>query len=407
MHFRYTVKTAQGRLEKGVAEAGSAPALAQSFRAAGSLVIKLEPLDERAVLRDGLPPRFHPAWLAGVRDIDAETGLRQMASMLRSGLSVLSALRMVGEQARCPRASVIWRRVEQMVANGGTLSDAFRTIGAPFSDYVAELAATGEQSGNMDVVLERAARHLEGLREVRATVINALLYPMLAIAAALGVAVYLVVAVLPKLETFLTSGGAQLPDLTMLLLELAAWLHAYGLWIPVGFVALVVLVRCIRATRAGRLATDTLLLRIPVVRGILLLSGTSIAARGLAMLIESGIALPEALRAVSRLLSNKRQAQTIDGARKAVLRGEFLSEALARGNTFKPMLSRMCAVGEASGMLAHTLEEVAAFHERALLVSIRRLSVLIEPVAVGIAAFLVGFVYIAFFLALFSIADLA
>ena len=127
MHFRYTVKTAQGRLEKGVAEAGSAPALAQSFRAAGSLVIKLEPLNEQAALREGLPPRFHPAWLAGVRDIDAETGLRQMASMLRSGLSVLSALRMVGEQARCPRASVIWRRVEQMVANGGTLSSSVIT----------------------------------------------------------------------------------------------------------------------------------------------------------------------------------------------------------------------------------------------------------------------------------------
>ena len=166
MHFRYTVKTAQGRLEKGVAEARRRSASPFTWLSPSCPNWKL--FSRQAVLRDGLPPRFHPAWLAGVRDIDAETGLRQMASMLRSGLSVLSALRMVGEQARCPRASVIWRRVEQMVANGGTLSDAFRTIGAPFSDYVAELAATGEQSGNMDVVLERAARHLEGLREVRA-----------------------------------------------------------------------------------------------------------------------------------------------------------------------------------------------------------------------------------------------
>ena len=113
---------------------------------------------------------------------------------------------------------------------------------------------------------------------------------------------------------------------------------------------------------------------------------------------------PELVKLINIENSGQGQARNI-GMEAA--RGEFLSEALARGNTFKPMLSRMCAVGEASGMLAHTLEEVAAFHERALLVSIRRLSVLIEPVAVGIAAFLVGFVYIAFFLALFSIADLA
>ena len=267
-----------------------------------------------------------------------------------------------------------------------------------------QLVRVGEATGNLDTALRGSAEHLERTRQMRLTVLNALAYPAIVTLLAVGVAAYLVLAVIPKIQKYIGGRGRGLPPLTQTLLDVTAFVQA---WLPhcaAGLAAAGLALFFIYRWPPGRLALDGFLLKLPVVGGVLRLAGTAVLARGLGVLLESGVTLLDSLQTTERLVGNRALGSRIAAARETVLRGGTLAGALADGRAFMPMLGRMVAVGESAGTLAPVLGEVARFHENQLLVVIRRMSVLIEPVVILVVGGIVGFVYIAFFLALFSLA---
>jgi type IV pilus assembly protein PilC len=156
-------------------------------------------------------------------------------------------------------------------------------------------------------------------------------------------------------------------------------------------------------TPRGRLFIDRQTLLQPILGYLLRLSATVQFSYALSTLLRSGVTLSEALGTVSGLHSNRYAARVVAAAQDAVNRGGNLSDQLNDRKVYLPMLPRMVAVGETSGTLDDVLDEVAKFHENQLQVAIRRLSVLIEPAVVVFVGGIVGFVYIAFFMALFSV----
>jgi type IV pilus assembly protein PilC len=137
------------------------------------------------------------------------------------------------------------------------------------------------------------------------------------------------------------------------------------------------------------------------------LASTATFSRSLSILIRSGVTLLEALRTVERLHHNRYLASQVVSARDSVMQGGTLAEPLRTPHAFMPMLPAMVAVGESTGTLDEVLDEVARFHESQLQVAIRRFSVIIEPAIIVIVGGIVGFVYISFFMALFSTAGQA
>jgi type IV pilus assembly protein PilC len=125
-------------------------------------------------------------------------------------------------------------------------------------------------------------------------------------------------------------------------------------------------------------------------------------SRGMALLLVNGITLLDAIQITQGLLANRAMQRRLELTRQAVMEGQPLAESLLAGREFLPMLGRMAAVGEATGMLDTVLTEVARFHESQLAGTVKRLSLFIEPVIIIVVGGIVGFVYIAFFLALFS-----
>ena len=400
--FLYRARTAQGLMQTGHSEADTASRLAEQLRASGWVVLGIEEARGRAARSAGLPPLWNPAWLVPITSLDIELGLRQLASMLRSGVSVLAALKTVSLQSGCPRASAVWLDLEERIRKGGNLSDAMNKHLAVFGEYVTQLIRVGEHSGEMDVSMTRAADHLELHRDVRMMVVNALIYPCIATLMAIGVSVYLVAIVIPKISTFLEASGAKLPSVTQALIDFSAWIRLNGLSVLAVFAGCVLAVFAVRRNPLGREMQDAFLIRIPIIGRILRLSQTAIFARGMSLLIDSGVTLLDALSVVEKLLSNRRFSRRVGDARLGVMRGEPLAVALEKAREFFPLLIRMTAVAETTGTLGPTLEEVALFHEKLLVISIKRFSVLIEPFVIIVTGVIVGFVYIAFFMALFS-----
>ncbi len=402
-NFRYNARAADGTPQRGVASAVDAETLAAELRSRGWLVLGIEPADSAAPdqsrASSGADLR---GWLP-IRSFDIELGLRQLASMVRSGLTLLAALRTVAEQSR-RRASRLWLDIADRIERGSTFSAALAAHPRNFSDYIIQLARVGEDSGELEQMLERGAEHLESNRNLRGIMLNAMVYPVLVTVMAIGVTTFMLLGVIPKIENFLADSGQQLPPLTRTLLDLSTWLRLNLPAVGIALVTLVVALLLISRWPPGRFFLHGVALRIPLVGAILRLAETAVFARGMGILLESGLPLIESLRSVEGLIRNRIISARVSHAREAVTRGETLAAALGAGREFLPMLPRMVAVGESTGMLGHTLGDVADFHENQLVATVRRLGVIIEPLLIIVVGGIVAFVYIAFFVALFSLA---
>lgn len=403
--FEATVRTSAGKRERVKRIAATQREATSSLRDEGYVILSVKELSEDGAASGSLPPPWHPSWLKPMGPFDIEIGFRQLASMLKSGVSILVALETVANQAMSPRASKVWFNLYEMVSSGISLSSALSKCNGIFSAVTIELVKVGEQAGELDSSLLHASRQLESQRNLRSMVVNALTYPIFAVVMALSVSVFLVVSVIPKIGDFLQSGGASLPAITQLLLDISEWIRINGLLLIIFAVAFLAFIAALKMTSDGRLLLSTVLLRIPIVGNIQRLSGTASFARAMEMLVQSGVTLVEALDVVRPLLSNARLSLCVRDAYEAVIRGETLASVLRKPGAFTPMLGQMVAVGETSGSLPEAFGEVARFHESMLKVTIRRFSVTIEPIMIIITGLIVGFVYLAFFLALFSMAS--
>jgi type II secretory pathway component PulF len=400
--FQYNTRRADGQPDQGTVEAADRERLVATLRASGLLVIDVAPVQAESgkSFLESLSPR---SWLPPAK-FDVEIGLEQLATMLHNGLGILEALKIVSEQSRRKRMARVWRDIGERIEEGATFSVALTAHTNLFSSYIIQLVRVGEQSGTLDVVLSRGAEHLSRSRELRLMVLNALTYPALVAVMALGVAAFMVIKVIPKVTRFLESGGKTLPALTQRLVDISEWLRLYLPQVSVGLLAITLALIGIYHWPPGKKRLDGVLLRTPVVGGVLRLSGTAVFARGLGILLQNGLTLLESLSTVEQLVGNLRLSGRIAESREAVIRGDSLAHALMARQDFLPMLPRMVAVGESTGALSSVLLEVAGFHEKQLMQVIRRLGSLMEPLLVLVVGGLVGFVYVAFFVAVFSLA---
>lgn len=396
--YAYVARDRDGRTSRGVQEAASDAALVASLQE-GELLV----LDVRQVAGgEADEETFRPALLRRPRSIDVELGLQQLAFLLRSGVTLLSALQTTAAEAERGSMARVWRRVARRVQRGATFNEALSEHRC-FPKVVVTLVAVGEETGNLEHVLTRAADGMERRRAIRTALLTALTYPTITLVLAIAVVAYLMVGLIPKLTTFLVNFGRQLPPMTQALVDMSTWLSSNVVAISLTFLLIVVAVFAFRAWPPGRLIFDRGLLRLPVVGKVMRIAATALFARSFGILVGSGVRVTDALRVVEPLHKNRWIGSRIAKARERVLQGASIAAPLAEGGAFTAMATSMVAVGEASGRLDETLLEVARFHEGRLQTAIRRLSAWFEPIIILVVGGVVGFVYIAFFVALYSI----
>lgn len=399
--FAFTARDSSGTARRGTTEGVSLNAVVEDLRRRDLLVLDVRPVRERTALELSVLRRMNPLRWLPPRSLDIELSLQQMAVMFRSGLPLLSAIRQVAAQCRRARLASVWRNVGERIEEGASMAEALREHRC-FGDLVIHLVRVGEETGNLDVVLTRAAEVMEARRRLRTDLITALMYPAIVVVMALGVAGFMVGFVMPQFQTFLAATGKRLPAMAQMLLDVSSAVQNY--WLPacIGIVALLPALTATYLWPPGRLLIDRLILHVPVIGVLFRLSGTEMFARGLSILVSSGVQLISGLKTVEGLMRNRFLAMRTAIARQHVAQGEPLAESLTEGGGFVPLLGSMIAIGEASGTLDNALEETARFTEAQLQGMIRRFSAIVEPVIIVVVGGIVGFVYISFFLALFA-----
>lgn len=315
--------------------------------------------------------------------------LEALADLVRGGLSAGEAVRLLSVRVSQPRLRTLCASVWGNLSEGHTLSAALARFPAVFDGQTINLVAAGEATGNLRDVLERLIAHFTEQKELRAKLAAALAYPVFVCFLAGGVILFFLFFLLPRLKGLLTSLGGELPWATRLLVDGSEFLMRYGLFAIIGLVVGGLFLWQWRRTQAGRLATDEIALRLPVLNGFAIRGTVLNFAHTLAVLLENGITTAEALRLAERTVANAALRARFSEATDRVLEGESLSVALGRTGAFEPLLLDRLSVSEQTGSLAPGLRDIARTCRSAL---DRFLNTFTTSISAGVLCAAFGFV---------------
>ncbi len=399
--FSFVARNEQGQMQRGSEQSESASSLASALRARGLRLLKVQEEVEKVSPLEWIFTHLNPFQYLPPRGFDVEMMLTQLAVMLRSGVTLLSALRTCEQQARFSPMRRMVGRINQAVQDGDSLADAFEAE-KRVPKIAIQMTRVGELTGNLDAVLDNSAKTLANRRRMFSQILTALGYPTFVAVAAIGVTVYMIVFVIPKIKKALDSFGRKLPAMTQLLVDISEWIQVNGAATAVITISVILGCTLLYLWPPSGFLIDRFALRIPLVGHVLRLGGTLSFSSSLQSLLGSGITVVEALRTVEQLQNNRYLASRVAASREAIIAGDSLAPSLAEKYTFTPMLASMVAVAEDTGQMEEVLQHVTEFHNEQLETAIKRLSAMVEPLVVVFVGGIVGFVYISFFLALFA-----
>ncbi len=386
--YSYQGVDANGRQQRGLVEAEDIAVAAQTLRGRGLAVTGLSPAPEASAEGDGfsLP-------LTGISNADLSLFLRQLASLLGSGISLVHALRVLEEQTPGRRLRRLIAALRRHLEAGGSFAEGLALYPRHFPLQIPAVVRAGEMSGTLDQVLAGLADDMEEATAFKAQVVAGFIYPAIVILATLGAFFFLAGFVIPRIVPFLSAGRGRLPWNTQLMVTISEAVVRDGRSWALATVMIVIALGLAYATGPGRALLDRVKLLLPVIGPVWKLAALVAFTKHLSTLLASGITMVESLGVVRETVGNRAMHDAVEHMRRRVTDGEPLSESmLPYRHLFPPMVVGAVRIGEEGGQLADGLHRSAAIHMQMLRSRIRRLIASIEPVVTIILGLIVGFV---------------
>jgi type II secretory pathway component PulF len=395
--YRYTAKKGPKNIISETMEAESSEEVVNKLTQQGYFPVKIEPLV-------GLKERSKrtSAIFANIRMRDVNIFTRQMASLIKAGVPLLKALNVILAQTEKQTLKNIISQIASEVKDGKTFSESLRSYPNIFPSLYISLIKSGEDSGTLDNVLIRLADHREKMEQIRSHVRSALIYPSLIVVVGILTVVVMMAFVVPQLRSVFTTMGQGLPLSTELLLAISDALRNYWLFILIGLLGFVVIIRVFLVVE--KTAFDEAKLRFPVIGNFIRKSELGKFNRTLGLLINNGIPILTALEITIPTLGNLVLQRKLKEVTEGLKSGISFSAGLNRttGKHFPPFMINLIAVGEEGGQLGNTLDEIAGSYERETEEMIKIGLSLLEPVLILITGLVVGFIVVSILLPIFT-----
>ncbi len=331
---------------------------------------------------------------------------RQLATLAEAGLPLEEALLAVSEQNENPRAKSILLGVRARVLEGHTLADGLADFPQAFPEIYRATVSAGEQSGHLDMVLERLAEFTESRQILQQQIRNAMIYPIALVVTAIGIISFMLSYVVPKVVYVFENYGQELPLLTRIMISSSDFLRDYWLLLIIGIVATIFGLRQLLRREGPKRKYHRLLLRIPIVRTLTRGINTARFTQTLSILASSGVPILTALRIASQVVVNIPMREAVEEASLRISEGAMISKSLAASKLFPPMTTHLIASGEASGRLQEMLSRAASNQEREVDGLIATLLGIMQPLLVIIMAVIVLLIVLAILLPIFEINNL-
>ncbi len=399
--FEYVAMDQSGKQTKGLLEGDTPRHARQVLRDRGLLPVTITEVAQKEARRQST---F--SLRKGMSSAELALVTRQLASLSQSGMPLEESLLAVSQQNDNPRTQSILLGVRAKVMEGYTLADGLADFPQAFPDLYRATVAAGEQSGHLDVVLERLADYTESRQELRQHITNAMVYPVALIVMAVGIISFMLATVVPKIVGVFQSTQAELPGLTRGLIATSDFLVDFWPAIIIGLAALIYGIWWILQQDGPRRGYHRFLLRMPITGRLTRGINTARFTRTLSILAGSGVAILEALKISAEVIENLPMRDAVTEATIRVREGGAISKSLAASKLFPPMMIHLISSGEAGGRLEEMLGRAATGQEREVNGLIAALLGILQPLVIVLMGGVVLTIVLAILLPIFEINNL-
>ncbi len=327
---------------------------------------------------------------------------RQLSTLQDAGLSILRSLRILEQQQKPGNFKRIIGYVSDDIEGGSTLSEAFGKYPRCFNKLFVNMVAAGEAGGVLDVILSRLADFMEKSEKLKARIKSAMIYPIVVIAVAGLIVMGLMAFVIPQFSVVLREmTGQKLPFITQLLMDISTWIRNWG-WLIIigGVIAMVFIIKLVKATKPGKLVLDHITLKMPVMGDIASKSSIARWTRTLGTLIGAGVPILEALNITAETAGNAVYSNMLEKVNHAIRQGDTFASPLKASKTVDSLVVNMIDVGEETGDLDKMMHKIADQYEEHVDVLVGSLMSLLEPIIIVVLGSIVLVIVMAIFMPL-------
>jgi len=345
-----------------------------------------------------------PSFGGGVDSKELAIFTRQFSVMIDAGLPLVQCLEILSSQQENKTFQKVLAGTRGSVEGGSTLSAAMKQYPKVFDPLYTNMVEAGETGGILDTILQRLAAYIEKNVKLQRAVKSALVYPIGVLTIAAAVITLLLWKVVPVFATLFAGLGVDLPLPTRIVIGLSHFVGSiFGFLIFVAVIGMVVGIKLWYGTPGGRMAIDTIILKLPVLGILMRKIAVARFTRTLGTLISSGVPILEGLDITAKTSGNAVIEKALNQVRKSLEEGKSLTDPLKESEVFPGMVTQMIAVGEQTGAMDAMLQKIADFYEEEVDAAVKDLLTALEPIMIVFLGLVVGGVVISMYLPLFSL----
>lgn len=331
---------------------------------------------------------------------------RTFSMMISAHLPLLQALKTAAKQCGNEHMQRVLKDVSTSIHSGNSLSDSLAKHPKVFDQLYVNLVRIGEESGTLDNMLMRLAIHQEKSADLRRKLKQAMTYPSVVIAVAIGATVFLLTSIVPTFAEMFASFGAELPGPTEFILNISNALKEHFFLICSILTCIVICSGLVLKQPKPKQLWHKWSMKIPLFGLLITESQTAYFCRMLGTLLESGVGLVPALAILTRSTRNSHIKKTIQTIKKRVTSGASLHTELGAAAIFPEMVIQMIATGEETAKLGPLLMHTASYYENEVDTFLGSLSSIIEPIMIVLIGFLLGSILVAMYLPMFDLVNI-
>jgi len=399
--FEYVALDQAGKESKGLIEGDTPKHVRQILRDRRLLPVQVTEVAQKEARR-----QLTFSLRRGISTTELALITRQLASLSQSGLPLEEALTAVSQQNDQPRTKSILLGVRSRVMEGHTLADGLGEFPQAFPELYRATVAAGEQSGHLDVVLERLADYTESRQELRQRITNAMVYPIVLVVMAVAIISFMLATVVPKIVGVFENASGELPALTRGLIAASNFLRDQWFLLLIGIAAVIYAIWWLLQKDGPKRSYHRFLLRMPITGRLTRGINTARFTRTLSILAGSGVPILDALKIAAEVIENLPMRDAVTEATLRVREGASISRSLAASKLFPPMMIHLIASGETGGKLEEMLSRTANYQEREVDGLIATLLGILQPLLIVLMGAVVMTIVLAILLPIFEINNL-
>ncbi len=333
---------------------------------------------------------------------------KQLSTMIKAGLPILSVLNMLEEQTIKKNLKDLVTSIKKDIESGSPLSVAFSKFPKIFDSIYINLVKAGEASGNLDLFFEKIVTSLEKREKIRRAIKSALFYPVTLLIIALSVTVFMLIKVVPIFVEMYDGMGVTLPGATKTIMSISAFIRSPtggGLVLIIGILSIFLIRYLKEKSYFFRFKIHALYFKLPLFGDLILKSILARIAIVLGNLTTAGVSLIESTEIAKSITTNEVIILAFENIKKGVFSGETLSSLFYKEKIFPQTFSQLVTVGEQTGNLEGMFGSIGTYYEEEFDSSVSNLSSLIEPIMISLMGILIGGLMIALYQPIFSIGE--